>query len=85
MPPKPIASVGCDTTLFLCKKLTFQTKIYTHMSILFHFLKNFLKKIYFPQLINFCIFFYMIYRKGANFTCMSQGSYAVIKSHKSDK
>ena len=29
MPPKPIASVGCDTTLFLCKKLTFQIKIYT--------------------------------------------------------
>ena len=29
MPPKPIASAGCDTTLFLCKKLTFQIKIYT--------------------------------------------------------
>ena len=29
MPPKPIASVGCDTTLFLCKKSTFQIKIYT--------------------------------------------------------
>ena len=28
MPPKPIASAGCDTTLFLCKKLTFQIKIY---------------------------------------------------------
>ena len=25
----PIASVSCDTTLFLCKKLTFQIKIYT--------------------------------------------------------
>ena len=24
MPPKPIASSGCDPTLFLCKKLTFQ-------------------------------------------------------------
>ena len=23
MPPKPIASAGCETTLFLCKKLTF--------------------------------------------------------------
>ena len=23
MPPKPIASAGCDTTLFLCKKLIF--------------------------------------------------------------
>ena len=29
MPPKPIASAGCDTTLFLCKKLTFQIKMYT--------------------------------------------------------
>ena len=31
MPPKPIASAGCDTTctLFLCKKITFQIKIYT--------------------------------------------------------
>ena len=31
MPPKPIASADCDTTctLFLCKKLTFQIKIYT--------------------------------------------------------
>ena len=29
MPPKLIASAGCDTTLFLCKKLTFQIKIYT--------------------------------------------------------
>ena len=27
MPPKPIASAGCDTTLILCKKLTFQIKI----------------------------------------------------------
>ena len=24
MPPKPIASAGCDTTLFLCKKLNFK-------------------------------------------------------------
>ena len=23
MPPKPIASASCDTTLFLCKKLIF--------------------------------------------------------------
>ena len=29
MPPKPIASTGCDTTLFLCKKLTFKIKIYS--------------------------------------------------------
>ena len=26
MPPKPIANAGCDTTLFLCKKLTFQIR-----------------------------------------------------------
>ena len=31
--PKPIASVGCDTTLFLCKKLTFQIKIYTQTRV----------------------------------------------------
>ena len=31
MPPKP--SVGCDTTLFLCKKLTFQIKIYTQTRV----------------------------------------------------
>ena len=24
MPPKPIANAGCDTTLILCKKLTYQ-------------------------------------------------------------
>ena len=29
MPSKPIASAGCDITLFLCKKLTLQIKIYT--------------------------------------------------------
>ena len=33
MPPKPIASAGCDTTLFLCKKLTFQIKIYTQTRV----------------------------------------------------
>ena len=31
MPPKP--SAGCDTTLFLCKKLTFQIKIYTQTRV----------------------------------------------------
>ena len=31
MPPKP--SAGCDTTLFLCKKLTFQIKIYTQTGV----------------------------------------------------
>ena len=29
MPPKSVASAGCDTTIFLCQKLTFQIKIYT--------------------------------------------------------
>ena len=33
MPPKPIASAGCDTILFLCKKLTFQIKIYTQTRV----------------------------------------------------
>ena len=31
MPPKP--SAGCDITLFLCKKLTFQIKIYTQTRV----------------------------------------------------
>ena len=29
MPPKPVASAGCDTTIFLHQKLTFQIKMYT--------------------------------------------------------
>ena len=33
MPPKPIASAGCDTTIFLCQKLTFQIKIYTQTRV----------------------------------------------------
>ena len=33
MPPKPSAAAGCDTTLFLCKKLTFQNKIYTQTRV----------------------------------------------------
>ena len=33
MPPKPIASAGCDTTLILCKQLTFQIKIYTQTRV----------------------------------------------------
>ena len=33
MPPKPIASAGCDTPLFLCKKLTFQIKLYTQTRV----------------------------------------------------
>ena len=34
MPPKPVAlSAGCDTTIFLCQKLTFQIKIYTQTRV----------------------------------------------------
>ena len=33
MPPNPMASAGCDTTLFLCKKLTFEIKIYTQTRV----------------------------------------------------
>ena len=33
MPPKPIASAGCNTSLFLCKKLKFQIKIYTQTRV----------------------------------------------------
>ena len=31
--PKPIASAGCDTTLFLCTKFTFQIKMYTQARV----------------------------------------------------
>ena len=33
MPPKPIASAGYDTTLFLYKKLIFQIKIYSQTRV----------------------------------------------------
>ena len=33
MPPKPVASACCDTTIFLCQKLTFQIKIYTQTRV----------------------------------------------------
>ena len=33
MPPKHIASAGCDITLLLCKKLTFQIKIYSQTRV----------------------------------------------------
>ena len=47
MPPKP--SAGCDTTLFLCNKLTFQIKIYTQNRVyLVPFFQNFLEEIYMP-------------------------------------
>ena len=49
MPPKPIASAGCDTTLFLRKKLNFKSKYIPNASILFHFFKIFQRKyIYAP-------------------------------------
>ena len=49
MPPKPIASTGCDTTLFLCKKLTFQIKIYSQIRVyLVPFIQNFPEVIYMP-------------------------------------
>ena len=46
MSPKPIASVGCDTTLFLCKKLTFQIKYTPTLEYLVSFFQNFLEEIY---------------------------------------
>ena len=50
MPPKPIASAGCDTTLFLCKKLTFQIKIYSQTRVyLVPFIQNVPEEIYGPQ------------------------------------
>ena len=49
MPPKPIASTGCDTTLFLCKKLTFQIKIYSQTRVyLVPYIQNFSEEIYVP-------------------------------------
>ena len=49
MPPKPIASAGCDTTLFLSKKLTFQIKIYSQTRVyLVPYIQNFLQEIYMP-------------------------------------
>ena len=49
MPPKFIASAGCDITLFLCKKLIFQIKIYTpKLENLAPFFQNFLEEIYMP-------------------------------------
>ena len=50
MPPKagakPIASAGCDTTLFLCKKLIFNSKYTPKLEYLVPFLKNFPEEIY---------------------------------------
>ena len=33
IPPKAIASAGCVTTLFLCKKLIFQIKIFSQTRV----------------------------------------------------
>ena len=47
--PKPIANAGCDTTLILCKKLTFQIKIYSQTRVyLVPFIQNFPEEIYMP-------------------------------------
>ena len=49
MPPKPIASAGCDTTLFLCKKLTFQINIYSQTRVyLVPLFQKFSEEIYMP-------------------------------------
>ena len=49
MPTKPIASTGCDTTLFLCKKLTIQIKIYSQTPVyLVPLIQNFPEEIYMP-------------------------------------
>ena len=49
MPPKPIANAGCDTTLILCKKLTFQIKIYSQTRVyLVPFIQKFPEEIYMP-------------------------------------
>ena len=49
MPLKPIASAGCYTTLILCKKLTFQIKIYSQTRVyLVPFIQNFPEEIYIP-------------------------------------
>ena len=49
MLPKPIANAGCDTTVILCKKLTFQIKIYSQTRVyLVPFIQNFLEEIYIP-------------------------------------
>ena len=43
MSPKPIASAGCDTTLFLCKKFIFYTP---KLEYLVPFFKKFPEEIY---------------------------------------
>ena len=50
MPTKPTASAGCDTTLFLCKKLTFQIKIYSQTRVSCSIFSKFSRgNIYAPQ------------------------------------
>ena len=50
-PTKPTASAGCDTTLFfLCKKLTFQIKIYSQTRVSCSIFSKFFRgNIYAPQ------------------------------------
>ena len=46
--PKPIASAGCDTTLSLSKKWTFQIKIYTQTRVSYSIFQVFLQEIDMP-------------------------------------
>ena len=72
MPPKPIASASCDNTLFLCKKLTFQIKIYTQTQVSCSIsLKIFSRKYICPLAINHQDLFTGFIGKVADFTCMS--------------
>ena len=49
MPPKPIASVGSDTSIILMWEINISNQhIHPNSSILFYFFKNFLNEIYMP-------------------------------------
>ena len=72
MPPNPIASASCDTTLFLCKKLTFQIKIYTQTQVSCSISLKFSRgNIYAPIVINHKDLFTRFIGRVADFTCMS--------------
>ena len=44
MPPKAIASAGCDITLFSCKKKHFKSKYTPKLEYFIPFFKQFLRK-----------------------------------------
>ena len=45
MPPKPVASAGCDTTIFFMSEINISNQnIHPNSSILFHFYKIFSRK-----------------------------------------